>query len=156
MDFFVSEPVDLPPSAASGRFRRADLVFFGVESRGESYIARVFLDNPDTTVDTSPEREDGYAGRFVLFGHGGCVGERGHCDPSENRDPFDVGPPGGLTPQTKTVEITEALKTFVGGRVVVTIVPVRPSSDGVVRADNLAFSGLRLVAYELSASQPAS
>jgi len=156
MESFVSKPVELPPSAASGRFRRADLVFYGIESRGETYIARVFLDVPGESADTSLEREAGYAGRFVLFGHGGCVGEPGHCDPSENRDPFDVGPPGGLTPQTKTVEITDALKGVVGDRVVVTVVPIRLDKDRAVPADNLAFSGLRLLTYDLSASQTAT
>jgi hypothetical protein len=144
---FVSDSIVLPANAAAGRFRRADLIVYDIDSRGESYVGRVYLDAPGTTPDTSLERETGYAGRFVLFGHGGCVGERRHCEPSTNRDPFDVGPPGGLSPQTKTVEITDALKTFTGDRLVVTIIAVRAPADTLEPADDMVFKHLRLVTY---------
>jgi len=147
VESFVSDTIALPPDAADGRFRRADLIVYNIDSRGESYLGRVYLDVPETAVDTSLERETGYAGRFVLFGHGGCVGAPGHCDPSINRDPFDIGPPGGLLPQTKTVRITEALKAFTGDRVVITIVAVRASSGTLEPADDMVFNGLRLVTY---------
>jgi tyrosinase len=147
MESFVADAIDLPPNAAQGRFRRADLIVYDIDSRGESYLGRVFIDGPEATADTSFERETGYAGRFVLFGHGGCVGVPGHCDPSTNRDPFDIGPPGGLSPQTKTVEITDALKAFPGDRVVITIVAVRASTGTPQPADDMVFGGLRLVTY---------
>jgi tyrosinase len=147
---FVSNPTVLPSNAADGRFRRADLIVYDIDSRGESYLGRVYLDVPETTVDTSLEREAGYAGRFVLFGHGGCVGVPGHCDPSTNRDPFDIGPPGGLSPQTKTVDITDALKAFAGDRVVITIVAVRASTGTPEPADDMVFRHIRLVTYGLA------
>ena len=147
MESFISDTIALPLIATEERFRRADLIVYDVDSRGESYLGRVYLDEPETTVDTSLERETGYAGRFVLFGHGGCVGVPGHCAPSTNRDPFDIGPPGGLSPQTKTVQITSALRAFTGDRVVVTVVAVRASSGTLEPADDMVFSGLRLVTY---------
>jgi tyrosinase len=147
VETFVSDTIDLPRNAATGEFRRADLIVYDIDSRGESYLGRIFLDVPGTSVDKSLEREPGYAGRFVLFGHGGCVGEPGHCDPSTNRDPFDIGPPGGLSRQTKTVEITEALKAFDGDRLVITIVAVRASTGTLEPADDMVFGGLRLVTY---------
>src|SRR5262245_49035451 len=67
------------PDVASG-FSRADLVFYGVDHSGPSYEAWIFLNNPEATLDTPAEPAQGYAGRFTVFGHGGCYGEAGHCD----------------------------------------------------------------------------
>ena len=146
-DHYRSDVIELPPSAAAGSYVRADLNFYGVDHRGNSYTARIFLDDPDVAQpDLSPDRRQGYAGRFVIFGHGGCVGDEGHCDSHEERDPFDTRPPPGLTPQTKIVEITEALKAYGGGRVRVTVIPVVPGEDASAAAV-MRFSGLRLLTY---------
>lgn len=140
MDRFVSEPIELPASA----FDRADLVFYGVEHRGDSYTARVFLDRPEAAPEVAPDRSAGYAGMFVVFGHGGCVGDPGHCDVPAERDPFDTRPPHGLTPQTKLVEVTDALGAAGSGQVVVTVLAVVPGGE---LADVMRFSGLRLLTY---------
>ena len=65
MEHFTSPPIDLPPNVRSGAFHRADLVFYGVEHRLSSYLARVFLDGPKGEPDTSPDRREGYAGFFA-------------------------------------------------------------------------------------------
>jgi tyrosinase len=154
MDRFTSDPIDLAPSVAAGDFEAADLIFYGVDASWNSYTARVFLDAPARRrPDTSPGREAGYAGFFTIFGHGGCVGDTGHCDPGhEDRDDFDTRPEHGLTPQTKSVDITRALRAHGGGAVVVTVLAVVPSKDGAQLADVMRFTGLRLATYRGTAA----
>ena len=65
MDRYVSPPIDLPPGAAAGELSRADLVFYGVSHRGNSYRALVFLDAPGAEPEISPTRSDGLAGVFM-------------------------------------------------------------------------------------------
>jgi hypothetical protein len=146
-DHYASDPIALSPSAAEGNFTRADLVFYGVDHREDSFTARVFLDTPGKDPDLSADREKGYAGRFTIFGHGGCFGDQGHCEVPTKRDPFDSRPPHGLTGQTKIVEITEALHAVKGDAVVITVIPVIPSKDGPQRGEVLSFTGLRLNTY---------
>ena len=69
-----------PTSPEEGRFTRADLVFSGVDHSQTSYEVRVFLNNPTADASTPRTAEHGYAGRFVIFGHGGCFGDDGHCE----------------------------------------------------------------------------
>ena len=109
MQRYVSESID-NPAAGDHPFERADLVFYGVDHSGPSFEARVFLN--DRGADASTDRDDpSFAGSFTVFGHGGCAGDVGHCDvPTGPRDPFDRRPPHALTPQTKTVIVTEALR----------------------------------------------
>jgi hypothetical protein len=150
MERFQAHEVALSPSVFAGEFTRADLVFYGVEHRGPSFEARVFLNASDAKVDTGLDLESGYAGSFIVFGHGGCYGDSGHCEvPPEPRDPFDKRPPHGMSPLTKLVEITDALKhaRSSGNTVGVTVVPVRPGRERAREADVLFFTGLRLLSY---------
>ena len=97
-----------PTSPEEGRFTRADLVFSGVDHSQTSYEVRVFLNNPTADASTPRTAEHGYAGRFVIFGHGGCFGDDGHCEvPSEPRASMRLA---HLTPQTKLVTVTDALR----------------------------------------------
>jgi hypothetical protein len=143
---FVSDPLDLPESGAE--FSRADVTFYDVDHSGSSFEARVFLGNPDATRETSRE-DPSYAGAFHVFGHGGCFGEAGHCDvPTAPPDPFDRRPPHQLTPQTKVVVVTDALRRVLESgqdRTTVTVVAETPGE----RADDvLAFARLRLLTYK--------
>lgn len=147
MDHYVSDPIAPSAAVATGSFKRADLVFYGVEHRGDSFTARVFIDPAGTDPDLSPDREEGYAGMFTIFGHGGCFGDPGHCRVPDTRDPFDTRPPHGLIPQTKTVEITQALADAAGAPFVVTVLAIVPSQDGAILGDVLRFTGLRLLTY---------
>lgn len=146
MDHFLSAPIPLTAAQAAGQFQRADLVFYDVDARHASFTARVFLQAPGD-VDLSPDRRDGYAGFFSIFGHGGCSGDEGHCDIPERRDAFDLGPPHPLTPQVKLVDVTDRLRAVGGDQVVVVVLAVRPSRDGARLSDVLSFSGVRLVTY---------
>src|SRR4051812_48374972 len=100
--------VDLPfpgePGAAA--FSRADVVVTGVDHSGTSYEVRLFLNNPTATAATPRTDGNGYAGRFTVFGHGGCYGDEGHCDvPAASSDPTDLRPPHPLTPLDTYVTI---------------------------------------------------
>lgn len=96
-------------------FKRADLVFEGVDHARESYEVRVFLNNKGADEQTARSPETGYAGRFVVFGHGRCFGEQDHCEPALAAAPAQgVDPSGGhqhpLTAQTRILTITEPLR----------------------------------------------
>jgi hypothetical protein len=146
---YTSDPLELPQLGPDMGDFRADVVFYGVDHSGSSFQARVYLDAGD--VDSSTGRDHpGYAGAFYVFGHGGCFGDKGHCDvPDEPPDPFDVRAPHPLTPHTKLVTITDALTravdlTKAGQTIRVTVVAetVRNRSNAV-----LAFDSVRLAIY---------
>jgi hypothetical protein len=67
---YVSPPIDLGPQAAGREFRRADIEFEGVDHRGASFEARVFLNHPDADESTPKTPEQGYAGSFHVYGFG--------------------------------------------------------------------------------------
>src|SRR4029453_15273167 len=138
-----------PTSPEEGRFTRADLGFSGVDHSQTSYEVRVFLNNPRADASTPRTAEQGYAGRFVVFGHGGCFGDEGHCEvPSQPRASSDLRLAHPLTPQTKLVTVTDALRRGLAehqGLRQVTLVPVskdpsreqRGPTDGLLRFDGL-------------------
>jgi len=146
MDRYVSEPLPIPEYDASD-VSRADLVLTGVDHEGDSYIGHVYLDNPDASYETARELEHGYAGSFTVFGHAGCFGDEGHCDPKQRyTDEFDLRPPHPLTPITKTVVVTDALKRC-ANEVVVTIVAADENDEEGRPSDALDFQELRLLTY---------
>src|SRR4029077_834020 len=96
----------------------ADLVFENVDHSDISYEVRVFLNNRSADEATPRSQEEGYAGRFVVFGHGGCYGSQGHCDvPAQPRQQADLRPPHPLTGHTKIVTITKPLQTILASNV---------------------------------------
>jgi hypothetical protein len=151
MDHYVSEPISLAESEEEdARFERADLIFYGVDHSGPSYEARIFLNNPAADLDTPRDSEHGYAGSFTVFGHFGCYGDEGHCDTEQREtDEFDLRPVHPLTPQTKTVVITDALRRVGTSQVQVTVVPVTAGDEGPIVADTLRFDRVRLLTYDL-------
>jgi len=151
MERFVSDPIPLSPTVRAGEFSGADLVFYDVDHSGSSFEALVFLNSPEADVDTPLEPDSGFAGSFVIFGHGGCFGDQGHCEvPSTDKDPFDSRPLHPLTPQTKLVDIGEALERVHGGddHLLVTVLPVAPGEEAPELRDLLFFSAMRLLAYD--------
>jgi tyrosinase len=144
---FTSNPLDLPP-AGERAFVRADLIFYGVAHRDESYEGRVFIDQPTADVTTPRASESGYAGSFTVFGHGGCFGDRGHCDPDgRTTDEFDVRPPHPMTRWTKVVIATDAIRRAAGDTITVTVVPVAVGDDAPRISDAMRFESLRLALY---------
>lgn len=145
---FRSKPLDLP--AEREDISRADLVFYGVDHSGPSYEARIFLDNPRANGETPRDVERGYAGSFVVFGHGGCYGDEGHCAPEDRfSDEFDMRPPHPLTRFTRTVTVTDALKRTTGDQVTVHVVALpRETRDAPASYDVPPYELVRLLAYQ--------
>jgi hypothetical protein len=140
----LSKRLEAPPA---GSYDRADLVLYDVDHSGASYVAHVYLNNPDADHRTELAAANGYAGSFTIFGHGGCFGEEGHCDlDNEGRSVFDRRPPHPLTGQTITVTVTDALKRISGRTVTVTVVPLAVGPRRA-RADVLRTSRVRLLTY---------
>jgi tyrosinase len=148
MQTFISTAIENPASAGQPAFERADLVFYGVDHSGPSFEARIFLNNPDANLATARDDAARYAGSFTVFGHAGCAGDVGHCDvPSGAKDPFDRRPPHALTPQTKTVIVTDALRKMSDPEITITVVPVRPGPVGAEVVDALKFEQFSLLTY---------
>lgn len=148
--------VDLPYPGEAGdtAFTRADVVFKGVDHSGPSYEVRLFLNNPTATVTTPRTAEHGYAGRFTIFGHGGCYGAEGHCDvPAPSADPTDLRPPHPLTPLDTYVTVTNALRRSLAGGGTLQTVTLVPISITPSRADRkpapelLRFADVSLQTY---------
>lgn len=149
VDRFVSAPIELAPAITSGDYARADLIFDGVDHSQASYEARIYIDAPDAELATGRDHP-AYAGSFHIFGHGGCFGDLGHCDvPTEPQGPFDLRGPHQLTPATKVVIVTDALKRIIAtaadkGSITVTVVVAAPGKSS---NEYLLFRQLRLVTY---------
>ncbi len=136
----VAELYFRPAEFDISAFRRADLVFTGVDHSGMSYEVRAFLNNPEADETTPRALEQGYGGRLVVFGHGGCYGDIGHCDiPTERRGPYDLRLAHPLTAETKIITVTEALEYVLqegeGELTSVTLVPV--SKDPLIENQGL-------------------
>ena len=140
--------------AAQRPFHRADLVFLGLEHAGPSAEVRIFFNAPGADASTPTTASAGFAGFFSIFAHGGCFGDEGHCDMPERR-PTDLRPAYALTPFSKHVTVTEAVRRLIADGVhdvSVTIVPVLHSVPPYVPEDLLAqpvvFERLSIVFYQ--------
>lgn len=148
---FVSPPIALAP--LGGRFRRADLVFHGLDHSGPSYEVRIFFNRPDATADTPRTAVAGYVTSFFMFGHGGCAGQPGHCEVPSLRRAFDVRPAHQLTPATRWVTVTDAVRRAMGegAELRVTAVPVVASARPRRAAGDeevMALERVALVTYD--------
>jgi tyrosinase len=103
---------------------RADIEFHRVDHAGASYEGRVYINNPKADADTGYE-DASYAGSYHIFGHGGCLGDEGHCDVTDRRK-YDPRPAHQLTPAKKVVIATEAVKRAIeaGDKATITVVPI--------------------------------
>lgn len=148
MKRYDSGKVELPPIA--GEAASGELIFYEVDRSGPSFEGRVFVNNVKAGVGTPMDAASGFVGLFTVFGHGGCVGDEGHCDVAQpTDDPFELRQPEGLPPLTKTVPLSrEALKQLTGPTFTVTVVAVEPGEDGPVASETLGFDSWRLATYE--------
>ncbi|MCZ2805591.1 hypothetical protein O2W18_10785 [Modestobacter sp. VKM Ac-2983] len=140
-------PGDVPPAP----FSRADLVVTGVDHSSTSYEVRVFLNDPDATAGTPRTAEHGYAGRYTVFGHGGCYGGEGHCDAPAPGEDLRLAPP--LTSFDTYVTITGALQRLLAAGDALQTITLVPVSLTPRRADRgpapelLHFDDLTLQTY---------
>jgi hypothetical protein len=152
---YVTDPLELPEPEVE--FSRADLIFFGVDHSGRSFQARVFVNNPDANADTARAEEEGYVGAFHIFGHGGCFGDVGHCDlPTSPQEQTDLRLPHPLTPATKGIVVTDALRRLLDAglrEVTLTVVPIvhettLPLGRAATEGPTLQFQSVSLVTYQ--------
>ena len=145
---FTSQPIPVDFASSRHRLTRADLEISGIFHGESSYEGRIFFNNPKATAATAKTARSGYAGSFHIFGHGGCLGDPGHCEVNEhNRDAFDFRYPHPLTPARKRIDVTKALQEAAkrGRTVTVTIVPVVTAANrlcdtvNVFRCENMQF-----------------
>lgn len=148
MERYTSPPLTVPAEVRDALYR-ADLIFEDIDHTGVSFEARVFFDNAAAGVDTPRDPASGYAGSFTVFGHSNCVGDDGHCDPrARYTDVFDLRGRHPLTPITKVVIVTDAVRRLTAGEVSVTVVVVVPGPEKAGTADVLFFDRLRLTTYD--------
>jgi hypothetical protein len=138
-------------------FDHADLQFHQVDHSGHSYEVRVYLNNSSASEETGRDAAAGYAGSFHIFGHGGCYGDEGHCDPARRgQHPFDYRLAHPNEPMMKSLEVTEALKRLRDqgeSKIDVTLVPIVYSSSvptGRHVREELKLESVGLVTYETS------
>jgi tyrosinase len=141
---FTTEAIELPPRDRP--FVRADLLFYGLDHSGPSYEGRVFVDPRGVGKDADLTHR-AYAGRFYIFGHGGCFGEVGHCDLPSGEDPFDLRPSHQLEPATRIVTVTDTIRGLLEREVEAAKVTVVARSEGRAANDVLGFDTVRLVTY---------
>lgn len=110
----LAQPIN--KSLAQTGMSRADLIFLEVEHAGLSFQVHVFFNNNLVNARTSRVKSNGYAGSFSVFGHGGCAGAPGHCDPRlQTREKGDLRPELPLKPTTIVLPVTEALLHAING-----------------------------------------
>lgn len=154
---YTSPPLEVP-NPEDDDIGRLDLQVFGVGHRDASYEVRVFLNNPGANRGTQRDPQQGYAGSYHVFGHGGCVGDAMHCHVPENRSHrYDVRPRHKLTPHVRLLQITDAWRVAAAragdsaASVTLTLVPshgITPDGDRVENPDDLlVVERLALVAY---------
>jgi hypothetical protein len=155
-NIYVSSPIKLDISKLENDFHRADIEIHDVDHSGQSYEGRVFLNNRDANQNTDLSEEEGYVGSYHIFGHGGCVGNLGHCDLLPERRTYDKRPRQDLRPQYKRIIITNALKRIGKDtdKFTITIVPVLygenkdMSSKADKENDIIKFGKIGIITYD--------
>ncbi len=149
---YTSKPVSIAFAAPDHRFVRADLEIRGIYHGEASYEGRIFLNNAKADQRTPTSLDYGYAGSFHIFGHGGCLGDPGHCDINEhNREAYDFRPPHPLTPATKRVTVTDALRKIAvsAKEATITVVPVVTATNELCDDQNVfRFEDMRFLTYD--------
>lgn len=103
--------LEIPIREVESQFRSAKLDFHQLKPPIDSYILRVYIDNPEANART-PRNDSSFAGQLVLFGHGDCYGGPGHCNPNiQSRDKYDLRRKHPLRNKSTrySIDITKAL-----------------------------------------------
>lgn len=145
---YVSAKRPLDPKTLENRFYRSDLIVEGLRHDCQSYEGRVFINRPDADVADGRDPTKGYAGSYFIFGHPNCFGGPGHCRVPTHYRAFDKRPTHPLTPATKRVVITDALRQAANQAKEITIAIVPAYLDGAAARDVLAFERLQIALYD--------
>lgn len=140
---FVSAPIPLNVAGKTG-FERADIAVHGIDQSGASFEGRVFLNNPEATLETPLSADQGYAGSFHVFGYGVWPADIGG-DRAEQAASADVI----RAPISKTVIATDAIRRAAahGNAARVTIVPVYPGHPPRDASDAFKLEGVAIVVH---------
>jgi hypothetical protein len=141
--------LEVPLGELERDFARADIEFREVDHAGPSFEARVFLNNAHASATTPCTSDEGYAGAFHIFGHGGCFGEVGHCE-VQGRRRYDPRPEHPLTPARKVLMATDSLKRAMEQTnwITVTVVAVITSlTEKTETSEFLHFAAVRVLTY---------
>ena len=147
---YTSPPVKVDFAGPDHRVNQVDLEIDGIYHGEASYEGRVFLNNANANGDTAPTPENGYAGSFYIFGHGGCLGDPGHCEVRGHREPYDFRPGHPLSLTRRRVNVTKTMQAIAATKpeVTVTIVPMITAANELCDKVNvLRFEGMRFVGY---------
>lgn len=142
----VSTPI--PTVSLDVEFSRADVEFHGLDHAGATYEGRVFLNLAEASVST-PREIPRYAGSYFIFGHGGCLGDPGHCDVRPRRF-YDPRPEHPLTRTLKVVIATEAVRRARDAdAITITVVPVLLATNAIVGSPDelVSYEAVRIVTY---------
>jgi hypothetical protein len=108
-EVYVSGKLKLDITRLESSFYRADLIIHGLDHSGPSYEGRVFINSPNADHKTPDDPAQGYTGSFFVFGHGGCLGDEGHCDINRPSVRFNMIP-NTLIPEKVSLIVTEKIK----------------------------------------------
>jgi hypothetical protein len=144
MPAYVSDP--FPAQSLRHAWTRADVELHGVDLTVSSYEGRLFVNNP--SADASTERRDGngYIGSFHVFGKEGCWGEKGHCDPVDERRAFDRRRDPVVRAKIRVRTDADVLRRCLDQdeQLTLTVVPALPGGED---DDVLRFERLSIVTY---------
>jgi tyrosinase len=128
-------------------YRRAEVRVHGIQQPAESFLVRVFLNQPDADINTSIDNNPHYAGYFSIFGHGTCIGGPGHCDPPPRpRRKFERKTPQHNDPWNVRLDVTDTVKTLVAGGAtdlqvnLVVFAGTGPTGTGKLRIENVSLT----------------
>lgn len=131
-----------------------DLSFKNVDHSHYSYEVWVFANNPQATIKTPRKIEQGYLGRFTIFGHGGCFGQEGHCNYSiADVDKFNPNRPHPVAPVKRCVTLNSAnIEYLQSSQNAITSLTLVPISQGMRKAfepepDAFTFTHLEVKIY---------
>jgi tyrosinase len=115
IQLFHSAPARVHPEVLV-RHRRAEVRLHAIRyAMRPGYCIRVFLNQPDASIQTPTRGNPHYVGQISTF-MGECVGGPGHCDaPVRSQDRFDLRPRPQKTPTNFVLDATAAVKALTVG-----------------------------------------
>ena len=108
------------------------------------------MNNPDANEKTPLDESSGYVGSYSIFGHDGCWGDEGHCEPVPNRT-YDSRLHSHVDPVYKSVNATKVLKKYAGSKskFTITIIPKIGGDQRMSDAkDVIRCQRIRVTCYE--------
>lgn len=146
----ISPKMSLSYHGEENDFYQAVIEFYGIDVRGPSYEGRVYVNNQDADENTPLDSSSGYVGSFYIFGHDGCWGDEGHCEPLPYRT-YDSRVHSHVAPQYKFVDATEAIRKCVksNSTITVTVVPIISEGSRMSNVkDVISCQRIRVTCYE--------